>query len=347
MKPLLKSAFALTIFAFAPAADCDGGLRNTADGECPAGDVCDGSTPTGLEFVAPVIDEGFFDTGEVKTMALGGTQTIQLDTDDGGSDNLTPFTLPYVASFDSTELTVASTSGNTVVVRAGSAVESDTSLRITRPGDGALYDRIFVETRAISTATFALTLAQAFDSEGSDQTLDLFAPGGTGYLRMSASDQTALIDDSAVIGGLGVSQHKWDEFTVGDVAVGSYAVTLDAGSRLFSIGYQVAAGPDSVQIVEGAGQLGAGENLVCFAAFLGTRFIHVPWTFTAEHATVAPSAFDGCEEVTPTSLGQVILHVHAGTLAVDESFDAISTQVAHRTPSARVGSLGDRAAALR
>ena len=59
----LKLGFAALIFVFAPAANCDGGDRNQGDGTCPAGNICSGDTPNGLDFVAPVIGEGFFDDG--------------------------------------------------------------------------------------------------------------------------------------------------------------------------------------------------------------------------------------------------------------------------------------------
>lgn len=345
---LLRAAFAAAIFTFAPAATCDGGLRDQNDGVCPAGEICDEGTPDGLVFVAPLIGEGFFDSGEVKTMATGGTQTVQLDTE-AADGTLSPFTLPFVGTVDGNTITIASETANVIVLRAHSAA-SGAYLRITDPANDELYDEVAIASADLAQVSLTDSFARAIaGSAAADGDVPLFAPGAQGIVGLASETGIALVDDSLVLAGPGVTQRAWDEFTVGNVAPGAYELTATSAGHPFTLGYEVGAAPDRVDLPFGGDSLqaGAGE-LLCFTAYAGARFMYVPWTVTATGADVATTAFAGCFTVTPAAAGPVVLHVHAGTLAVDRTLQASGATSALRSHlPGLAGTPGERALAVR
>ncbi len=337
----LKLGFAALIFVFAPAANCDGGDRNQGDGTCPAGNICSGDTPDGLDFVAPVIGEGFFDDGEVKIIAAGGTETIHLEHTDGGV-----FELPYNAKVTGPAATVASSADGTLVLR-GAATSSTLAadLRITDPSDGALYDKIGVSVRPVHAAKLALSLSEGL-ADLQDGTPMLFAPGGGGVVSLLGASDSPLLDDSLQLTGTGITQSSWDRFVVGSLPAGSHTLTATSAGTAFPLTFEVAAAPDRLAVSSVAAATVAVDSasLVCFQSFLGARYIHVKWSFSADNADLKDAAFEGCVTVSPRAVGQVVLHAHGGTLALDTTITVTAAQHLRRTPAPR-GSLGDRAAA--
>ena len=335
-----KLGFAALIFAVAPAANCDGGDRNQGYGSCPAGNTCSGDTPDGLDFVAPIIGEGFFDQGEVKIIAAGGTETIRLEDPDG-----TPFELPYAAAVSGTAAAVASSADGTLVLRASAAPSAEVAdLRITDPSDGALYDQISVTVQPLLGAQLALSLSESLAAL-EDGTPMLFAPGGGGIVSLLGVSDRLLIDDSLTLTGAGITQPSWDQFVVGQLPPGMHTLTASSAGRAFPLTFEVAAGPDRLAPTSVGSSLAVGSSgLVCFEAFLGARYIHASWAFSADNADLTAVTFEGCVSVAPRVVGQTVLLVKGGGLALDVTIAATPAQHLVRTPSPR-GSLGDRAAA--
>ena len=296
---IVQAGLACAIAVFAPAASCDGGDRNVG-GACPDQEVCADGTEDGLHFVGPIIGDGFFDYGELKTIAHGGTQTVRLEvTADHARE---AFDLPYDAAIDGAAAHIETQQANVLVLR-GDASEDD-YLRITDPADGALYDRIRIATREVGRIGLARSLA------------DLLA---------KTPDGLRVVDDTMVITGAGVTQTKWDELQLGNLGVGSHPITVVAAGRTSTIQIPVAAGPDRLELAFGDGadlELGS-HRVVCFAAFLGARYIHVPWTFEAENADVEATRFEGCVDLVARSTGTVTIHAQGGGLAIDRTLTAV------------------------
>ena len=322
MTTALKLGFVSVIAAFAPAASCDGGTRNIDNGTCPVGESCSTDTPDGLLFVAPIVGEGFFDEGEVKVIAVGGTETLRIEIDDP-TRGQQPFELPFAVGVEGTSATLASISGNIVVLRGSDATAG--TLRVTDPTDGTLYDRIGVTARAVSSASLSKSLTESLANVQGSAPM-LFAPGGAGVVGLHALDtSTLLVDDSMTLTGPSITQSGWDHFVVGNFAPGSHAVVATSAGVPRTLAFDVAAGPDRLSPSVGNSQLTVGSGgLVCFSAFLGERFIHVPWSFTADNADVAAAPFEGCIMATAHAVGAVTIHATGGGMALDYPATAIA-----------------------
>ncbi len=343
---LATAGLAALIAVFSPAASCDGGDRNQL-GACPDQETCSPSTDDGLHFIGPRIGEGVLDSGEVKVLAVGGTQTIRLEQSLDGVR--TPFDLAYDAAIDGTAATITSRRENTLVLRGGAP--SDDYLRITDPADGTLYDRIRIESQPITQMTLGPTFVDALAGTR-DATTMLFAPGSSAYVRLHAAPGYAVVDESMQISGSGVTQTRWDQVRLPNLAPGLHPITVVAGGQTRQIEITVVAGPDRLEKSWGPDKLEVGaKNVICYGSFLGTRYVHVPWSFSADNADVAPSYLEGCVQVTAHTVGTVVIHVRGAGLAIDHPVASVravrSKPAAMPDPSADLATAGERAATVR
>ncbi|CAN5895150.1 hypothetical protein BH11MYX2_BH11MYX2_23090 [soil metagenome] len=340
---VLRGALVAALLPFTTAASCDGGYRADS-GDCPDGEVCSPETPTGLHFRGVIIGEGFFDAGNVKTTALGGTQDVQVETETDDGERA-PFLLPHDVDADNANFTVEAASGDSFTLR--SHAEGDAQIRVVDPSTGELFDRVRAAALPLASITTQMTLNVAIETGFNNHTLNkLYAPGATGYIRMASADDTSLVDTSSQISGARITQAGWDTFVVGDLAVGPHTLSVTAGaSSTFTVPFEVAI-PD--QITGGPSSLTQGKTtLACFVARKGSVPIHARFdAITSSEASIQPSAYDGCVNVVASTVGAVNIHVISSGLTADfvltsHAPASARTQVEDEAPL--IGTPGDRA----
>jgi hypothetical protein len=208
-----------------------------------------------------------------------------------------------------------------LVLRGGAP--TDSYLRVTDPADGSLYDRLRIASRTIETITLARTFGDLLAKTPADDDV-LYAPGATAQIALHDAGGSLLVDDAMRITGSGITQSKWDQLVVGNLAPGAHAVTVMAAGQTAQVPLTIAAGPDRLEPAFGVTQLEVEvRSFVCFTSLLGTRYIHVPWTFTADNADLEPSHIEGCTMVRPRSEGTVVIHVNGGGLTVDQAIPSV------------------------
>ncbi|HEY4057413.1 MAG TPA: hypothetical protein VGM39_12435 [Kofleriaceae bacterium] len=342
---VLRGALFAAMLPFTTAASCDSGDR-AETGDCPSGETCSDETPNGLHFRGPVIAEGFFDGGEVKRTAIGGTQDVQIvtETDDGTQS---PFLLPHAIRTNNGKTKITSASANAFTLRA--AASGTTMVSVVDPSTGDLFDRIEVMSSSIAVAETLPTLNTVLGGADSSSPYDLYAPGATGYIRLSDTNDISLVDTSARISGAGITQTNWDQFTVGDLPVGPHTLTVTAGvDTVASVVFEVAS-PDSIRS-SSSSTLSRGEaSFACFSARRGIVPVHAHFdSISSNAATVEPSQYEGCVNITATQVGTITVHVSAAGLARDFELQSneSSARVATTDTAASEATAGERASSL-
>jgi hypothetical protein len=306
-RTLFQLAFPTSIFFFTSASSCDAGDR-ALTGACPEGEVCDPATEEGLHFRGAVFSESLLELGDVKTLAVGGTQLVRIfDVDDRGRH--IPLDLPFDATVANGAAIVEAKHDSALVLRGAAGAEG--FLRITSPASNALFDRTMIAARTIETIALAPTFTVASDSVDF-----LYAPGSRGVVRLSA-DGSALVDEGASITGTGITQHSWDSFMVGNLAPGSHTLAVRAGDRdLTTVTFEVGHA-DSLHEVFGSQTIQReSSGFVCFGARAGARGVHVDWSFEADNATVDESSLSGCVNLQHTGGDEVVVRAFADGLSI-------------------------------
>lgn len=342
---LAHVGFAAAIAVFSPAASCDGGERNQS-GVCPDQEVCSPETEDGLHFLGPTIAEGLLDPGDVKTLATGGTQAISIELSLDGTRS--PFDLAYNATIEGTAATIEARQANRLVLHGGAP--SEDHLRITDATDGTLFDRIAIRSQAITKIGLSRTFIDALSGIPADNSI-LYAPGATAYIQLRGSPGYAVVDDSMQISGPGITQIRWDQLQLGGLTPGVHSITVVAGGQTAQVPISIVAGPDRLEFSWGATQLEVGEpRIVCYGGFLGTRYVHVPWSFTVSDADVEASYLEGCVNVTARRTGTVVIHVRGGNLVLDHAVSSVravrSKPAANPDPAIDIATAGERAATV-
>ncbi len=289
LRIVARLALASGLFFFTTASSCDAGDR-ALGGSCPDGEICDPATEEGLHFQGPIVGEGLFDSGEVKTLAVGGRQDVRVfDTDNLGHH--VALTQPFTPTFDDGGITIERTQANVVTLRGNAA--ADGLLRINSADSGELFDRIRVAAQPIASVRLSPTLVILFQ-DGADSVL--YSPGAAGFVGLQ-STAGSLVDEDTTITGAGITQRSWDSFTIGNLAPGMHQLSVTAGDRAsialtFEIGH-----PDSVISLFDNEIVRPRPAFVCFGALAGTRPIHAAWTFEADGGTIEDSGFEGCTSV--------------------------------------------------
>ena len=337
---LLRGALAALVLPFTTAASCDGGYRDTV-GECPEGETCSAATPQGLHFRGAVFGEGFFDVGNVKTMALGGTQEVHVEiADDQGGR--APFLLPFEVDIDGPSAAVEAAADDAFTLRA--TATGDANVRLVDPATGELFDRIRVAALPIESISTQMSVSVAVDTAFAHAGPSTrYAPGATGYVRLAAANDLSLVDTSARITGEGVTQTRWDRFVVGDLPVGPHTLAVAAGGGApVAVPFEVTL-PD--HIVGSTGNVIQGEpTLVCFVAHRGDEAVHAAFEeYTSAQGTIERTSYDGCVNLTADILGPVTVHVRASGLEADIVMTSVAKASARTAPGGIEPSIGDTA----
>ncbi|HEY4175528.1 MAG TPA: hypothetical protein VGM90_01790 [Kofleriaceae bacterium] len=342
---VLRGALVAAMLPFTTAASCDGGDRADT-GNCPDGEVCSAATPDGLHFQGGVIGEGFFDVGNVKVTALGGTQEVTIETENDAGDRA-PFLLAHDLEVDSANIAIRSSNDNVFTMR-GNAV-GDAHVRVVDPQTGELFDRLFSSVAPIDHIETQMAVSIAFTTSFEQTgTNILYAPGATGYIRLVSANNGSLVDTSSHITGAAITQTGWDRFVVGNLPVGPHTLAVSAGAgTTASLPFEVAI-PNT--ITGGPSALTQGvSTLACFIARRDTTPVHTHFdAITSSQATLEPSPYDGCVTVTAPAVGNVTIHVAAGALVADFVLPsrASSSARAAEPRAVATGTAGERAASL-
>lgn len=337
LRIVARLALASGLFFFTTASSCDAGDR--ALGGCPEGEVCDPATEDGLHFEGPILGEGLFDPGQVKTLAIGGRQDVHVfDVDNAGHH--VALTESFTPTFEGGGIAIERTQANVVTLRGTAA--ADGLLRILSSESGELFDRIRVAAQPIETIELAPSLVMLFQDAGDSV---LYAPGAVGFVSLRGSG-SSLVDEDATITGQGITQRDWDSFSIGNLGVGIHQVTVTAGDQApVTLQLEIARATSLTGLLDG--ELVRGRNsFVCFGALSGTRPIHAAWDFEADNGTLEPSNFQGCVEVRPGSSDTVTVRAHADGLEVVRVFpvvDAASKRGASFKGERFINTAGDRA----
>src|SRR5262245_50831648 len=274
---------------FLPAATCgDPYAGDVSSYGCPRDQTCSDKIPNGLHFKGAFLDDFLLDDlfGKDRVIpanAVGGVQTVALELDHGAR-----FGLRFGADVDRGDLVVSSQSGNRLEL-AG-VREGFGKLRILDPGDGnALFDQVTVVSRPVGKFALARSLGEL--GSGNLNAPVLYASPAPLVVGIEAADGERLVDEGMQISGAGVEQIEWDTAWVA-LPPGTHTVTATAGGVTGTLTFEVARGPDRLTRIfkeETELDVGIGRDL-CFGSFLGTRFIHSPWTFALANARAGHAA---------------------------------------------------------
>ncbi len=279
MKRLLYLAILL-----APA--CHGGERYDT-GKCPAGQVCSPATPYGLQFIPPALYDDFLTASEA-AIAIGGTETIQLEYEPSGSLASIPLDLAYSADDGGgPAVRVASTSGSLVTLRGAAA--GGNLLRIVDPNDGQLYDQKMFDAYAIDHVALG---PDTWEDTVNSQIV--YATGDVHVgVQLFAATGARLIDGSLQVTGAQLT--GWDRATFNAPAPGTYSIAVtSAGTDFGSHDITVVDHADTITAINApTGVAPMGSASVCFGATLGSAsVVGLTWSFTVDGTVVAPNSFE-------------------------------------------------------
>ena len=333
-----------------------GGGGGTGGGGCPATEDCSPETPDGLFFEGRTLgNEVFGGRGDHPT-AVGGEQTYRIYI----NAERAPLQLAYTAEIDAADLAVAEitgVAGNRVTVRG--LEPGYYSLRIL-DSDGALMDRITLDTGVVAAAALGPTFADLLgDSEGTTdaQNPPLYFEGGEVDLVASVEDEFGnyLVDENLEIEGL-TSGSSWDVFPSVTIGPEPLAITAASSSYPFAlpttdtIDAVIPTQPEQVSPIE----MGVdSREIVCFRAVSDSRAVlGAAWSYavTADALVTAAGFSRNCVEL--VSGGPETASLTAAAELVTATFDVVVSaalapqdhQPVSRPQAVMAPMAGDRAA---
>ncbi len=254
-------------------------------GECPAGETCSDTTPTGLLFVGNALIWDWAASGPRAT-AVGGTQVIALEYERGDGVNVA-LDIPYTADDDGgLGVNVESQSGSQVTVRG--AGSRSNYLRIL-DGDGLLMDRYELTGAALTR----MDLVAADFETIPEGTPIAFAPGERrlgvalyGDVQHSSGPVSErIVDTSMQLALAGAERTAWDTLKI-QATVGTYALDVTAGDKpMNTLDVVVVDHADTLAMLpEQPTTIMPNESKsVCFEAkTAGRHVIGLDWTFTID-----------------------------------------------------------------
>jgi hypothetical protein len=350
MNRLLLASLSLPLVA------CYAGERR-ATGECPAGETCSDTTPTGLDFIGNHLVNDLLLSGPRAT-AVGGTQVVALEYDRGDGVDVA-LDVPYTADDDGgLGVHVESTSGSQVTIRgAGSGknylriLDADGLLMDRKELAGAALTRMELVSNDYETVSEGTPIAFAVG----ERELGVALYGDVQHSSGPIAER--LVDTSMQLALAGAEKLAWDTLRI-DAPVGTYTLDVTAGDK--------PAAPLDVVVVDHADTVAAlantpttimpnGSTSVCFEAKAsGRHVIGLDWTFDVDGTAVVQGANAvnrNCVGVTTTkSTGSVAISGSAGgqTASVSLTIGTAREQL-ELTPSIKplpvaIPTAGDRAA---
>ncbi|MBP9086972.1 MAG: hypothetical protein KBG15_12700 [Kofleriaceae bacterium] len=293
----------LWVVGFALSTGC-GELGDRAVGGCPADEVCNQTTPSGLVFSG------------AGTLAAGGTATVTFDHaeyvrgPDGGYRH-PAFTQPFVATVDDERVMIVAAQGAArVALRARAAGES--RLRI-EDVDGQLFDRLTIKIETIWSQTLVGNGLQNV----APATPIAFATGMVEFsVAHVGSTGTRLIDTSAqvtadvaivpvaatgVTGAAAQSHH----YAFEALQPQRVTVSVKAGDRASEdLALDVVASIDRVATTEPSYAIAApdGSAVICFAGYHDVRAVaNLAWSFTVDGVIQDKNFVENCVIVAATA----------------------------------------------
>jgi hypothetical protein len=245
-------------------------------GQCPPGETCSPTTPTGLAFKPPA----FFDDTTPwfePAIAVGGTTNVILEYEETLTSPAAPIDLAYAADDGGGPAVRVSGTAGAEVMLAGTAPGSN-ELRIVDPGNGTLYDR-----RMYTASPVASIAIEPINSELTATLQIAYASGTTllGILLRDASGQR-MYDTSLQLAG-GAHWH-WDVAEINEPA-GSYTLGVTSGGTTTAFPIAVADHADTIVAIAPPASVPVGGYAVevCFGAQLGTAsVIGFAWSFLVD-----------------------------------------------------------------
>jgi len=232
-RPALRLLLAGSLlFAICAACTYSDGER-ASSGECPEGEVCSDTTPTGLVFYGalPGDDTGSLDF--LRNLAIGGTQVLSFDTTDGTQLGAVDIESTAAWFVDVTPVDSPDVGSGAVTLRG--LAEGSSHVRVLAPGTGELYDRVLIRVERIATVDVTITTSPS----------GALAPGelASAVFRLEANNGDRLVDEGMSItsSDVEIERVSWDciDFvapTDGD----EVSFVLDAGHRRWEVRVPVA-----------------------------------------------------------------------------------------------------------
>jgi hypothetical protein len=328
--------------ALALAASSTEGDRG-AGGRCPAGEQCANETPEGLSFEGAQVS--WFIGNGVANTAVGGTQTILI------TDNIDdmPLTWPFEPKVTGTSFAVSSTGEASVSLSAPTAGTG--YLRITRPADGYLYDRIPIESRAVSRMQAHPSLTESWPGFGADSWAAY--AGSTVDVAVALYDSGGgwLVDESmAITANTLVRRSAWDSVEIRPTVAGTTTLSVSTGDVDGTVDVTVV---DTLSSISGPSPQQAAVNAtreVCFDAFAGSvRVFGAPFAFQVSGPAlilpISEQEHRSCLEVRATGLGTITVTASVGSLTATGQVDVTSSAARRAIPTGWVSrsDLGERA----
>lgn len=312
MKSVLLASLSLPLVA------CYAGERR-ATGECPAGETCSDTTPTGLDFIGNRLLDQVLLSGPLAT-AVGGTQAVALEYDRGDGVDVA-LDMPYQADDDGgIGVKVDAISGSQVIVRG---MGSRTNYLRILDSDGFLMDRkqltgAALESMELVSADYEsvpATRQLAFNIGKREIGIALY--GDVQHSSGPVSER--LVDTSMELDLAGAARRAWDTLEI-DHAPGTYPLAVTAGDKpTNTLDLVVVDHADSVAVQPNQTMTITPNQSrsICFEALAGTRYIAgLSWTFNVDG--VSETQGDGtllrnCVSVSTTKTsGTVAVQATAG-----------------------------------
>ncbi|HUQ01926.1 MAG TPA: hypothetical protein VM261_05485 [Kofleriaceae bacterium] len=328
------------------AASSTEGDRSTG-GRCPAGEQCANETPEGLAFEGAQVS-WFIGNGLANT-AAGGSQSIKII--DNADEQ--PLIWPFEPKVTSTAFTAVNTGESTATLSA-SAVGSG-YLRITRPADGYLYDRIAIESRMVSRVEARPSLTESWPGFGSDSWAAYAGSYVDVAIALYDSGGGWLVDEGmAITGTTFVRRTAWDSVEILAPSVrGTTTLSVSAGETDATVLVSVTDQLTSITGPTPQTRAVNADTEVCFSANDGSvRVFGVPYVFTitgpGQLLEDPQQEYRSCARVRATGLGTIVVTANTnGGLSATGQIDVTSSATRAKIPTGWVSrfDLGERAAA--
>lgn len=245
-------------------------------GECPEGEVCSTTTPSGLIFHGSGPSGTFLGGTSIAPTAIGGTQSLRIETRRG--ESLPAF---RAMSTDPSILDVQSMSGTRITVTG--VAEGSARLRVLDTNEGeALIDRVTLHS-ALVTGTQVAGAIDLISALAPSMPRTVFAPGEhTIAVHLLDADGGLVVDQSmsVVATTAPISVEAWDSFTLEVPATGTALDVTTGRGDSFVARVDAAAAPDGIALAtwlfddedDGVLEIREGE-LLCAIATLGDAWV--------------------------------------------------------------------------
>jgi hypothetical protein len=293
----------------------DGAGERFETGQCPAGETCSDTTPTGLQFIGNRLYDVLVESGPHPT-AVGGTQVITLQGDG--------LTADYIADDDG-GLGVQVAGRNGFDLTMWGVASRSNYLRIL-DSDGLLMDRKELTGAVLDRVELVPSLWESVPADRSlaffagDRTLGIALYGDVQHDSGPASER--IVDAKMKVALTGAQRVAWDAVEA-NLTPGTYPLVVTAGDDAsFALDVVVVDHADSVSVQPGQPTTVNNDDytFVCFEALSGGRYVaQASWSYAIDGEPAIPS-------IEPNCVG-AITDKTSGTVTVDATAAGASTSI--------------------